>query len=382
VDLDPIRNKVRTAIFPLKPAGSESVTPDNFLFDAKRTEAGRQLPAYYLVYFLLVDLLSFKNLGQFDKIAWSVPVDFGGRAFLIEHRKFGLGIFAPESAENETAAAEIVRLIQCAIKIAEPYFDWRAEQAVRASKLNVVNKAKDLFQRFTFFADLYSAKRTEAGQRAHERIETRSESGYDVHFPAFGLRKEAKWLALSAIESFFSWTEHVFILLAILRGNVVTGDAVAKLAAQNWDVKFKAALEVNDPETKHYYDNLIIVRRQVRNFVAHGSFGKQGEAFLFHSSAGAVPVRLLHHQGESFRFGSGIDFVDDEAIALLHAFVNHLWSGSRTSARIYLQEYGLPLILTMAQKGQYARAMSSQDDMTAFAHHLAGVMDRHADMDF
>jgi hypothetical protein len=36
----------------------------------------------------------------------------------------------------------------------------------------------------------------------------------------------------------------------------------------------------------------------------------------------------------------------------------------------------------MAQKGEYARAMASEDDMTAFAHHLAVVMDRHADMDF
>ena len=81
MDLDPIRNKVRTAIFPLKPAGSQSAAPDNVLFDAKRTEAGRQLPAYYLVYFLLVDLLGFKNLGQFEKVAWSVPVDFQGQHF-------------------------------------------------------------------------------------------------------------------------------------------------------------------------------------------------------------------------------------------------------------------------------------------------------------
>ena len=106
MDLDPIRNKVRAAISPLRPAGLESAAPDNFLFDAKRTDAGRQLPAYYLVYFLLVDLLGFKNLGQFDKVAWSVPVDFQGRAFLIEHRKFGLGVFAPELPDSEAIAAE------------------------------------------------------------------------------------------------------------------------------------------------------------------------------------------------------------------------------------------------------------------------------------
>jgi hypothetical protein len=356
--------------------------PKNFLFDAKRTSAGRQLPAYYLVYFLLVDLLGFRNIGQFEKVAWSVPVDFQGRIFLIEHRKLGVGVFAQNIPDDEAAAAEIVRLIRIGVKVAEPYFDWRAEQAVKDSRLNVVNKASSLFDRFEFLAKQYQSKRDEAERRVYEQIETPRESWTEIHYPAFGLRREARWLALSAIESFFSWTEHVFILLAIIRGNIVTGDAVAKLAAHNWDVKFKAALDINDPETKGYYDDLIIVRRQLRNFVAHGSFGKQGEAFRFHSDAGAVPVRLPHHVGESFRFGSGIDFVDDEAIMLLFAFVDHLWSGSRSPARIYIQEYGLPLILTMAQSGEYAHAMASDDDMTAFADHLSELMDRHANMDF
>jgi hypothetical protein len=32
--------------------------------------------------------------------------------------------------------------------------------------------------------------------------------------------------------------------------------------------------------------------------------------------------------------------------------------------------------------GTYARAMTSVGEMTADAEHLAGVMDRHANMDF
>ena len=52
---------------------------------------------------------------------------------------------------------------------------------------------------------------------------------------------------------------------------------------------------------KPFYDELVFVRRQVRNFVAHGAFGKQGEAFKFHSKAGAVPV-MLPHKNKSNRF--------------------------------------------------------------------------------
>src|SRR5438067_68982 len=94
VEFEYVRERTQRAISPLKPADVHSKAADNFLFVAKRTKAGRSLPPYYLVYFLLVDLLQYRDLGRFEKLAWSVPVDLDGTAFLIEHRKFGLGIFA------------------------------------------------------------------------------------------------------------------------------------------------------------------------------------------------------------------------------------------------------------------------------------------------
>jgi hypothetical protein len=60
---------------------------ENFLFTASRTKAGRKLPPYYLVYFLLVDLPEFTNLAQFEKVAWSVPVDLYSVEYLIAYRK-------------------------------------------------------------------------------------------------------------------------------------------------------------------------------------------------------------------------------------------------------------------------------------------------------
>jgi hypothetical protein len=209
---------------------------------------------------------------------------------------------------------------------------------------------------------------------------------FEVPMRLFGLtplQQEANWLALAAIDSFFSWTEHVLIHLAILQGKCTTGDDIAGLAAAKWDAKFKAALDINEPDTKHYYDELTVIRRQLRNFVAHGSFGNLGEAFSFHSGTGAVPVTLPHREdGTSFRLGVGIEFVDHDAITLIHDFIGHLWSGPRRPARIYLQHEALPLILTMAQSGEYARAMASDEKMTELVYHLRRESDRHAKMDF
>jgi hypothetical protein len=168
-NIETIRSAALAAVSPLKPAGpGTAATKEDFLITAERTEAGNELPAYYLVYFLLVDLLGFKNLGTWEKIAWRVPVDFEGRAFLIQHGKFGVGVLAAELPGDETAAGKIVSLIRKGIKAAEPYFDWRAEQAIKESKLNVINRSKDLYQRFQFFVNQYGAKRAEYERNATE----------------------------------------------------------------------------------------------------------------------------------------------------------------------------------------------------------------------
>lgn len=383
MDIEHLRAAVAAAISPIKPAGPDTKAPRDFLFKAERTDAGRNLPPYYLVYFLLVDLLGFKNIGRFEKVAWSVPIDFEGKGFVIEHRKFGIGVFATDLPADEEPAATIVQHISRAVKIAQPYFEWRAQQAVAESKLNVLNRSNELYDRFEFFASLYDEKRSEAERLADERITTKlGEHAWTTHFPAIELRQEAKWLALSTIESFFSWTEHVFILLSILNGKCATGSDVARLAAADWGEKFKAALDITERKAKHYYDELTVIRQQLRNFVAHGSFGKQGEAFQFHSGAGAVPVRLPQNQDKrSFRFGHGIEFVDHDAIVLIRNFVEFFWSEDRSPAKIYIQS-GLPLILTMVSDGKYGAAMFSDEDMEHFVEYLGRMMDDHANMDF
>ena len=101
--LEEVRLKAARAIDPIRPLDEYGENLKNSLFSPQRTEAGRQLPPYYLVYFLLVDLLGFRNLGQFEKLAWSVPVEYNGNAYVIEHRKMGLGVFVdnPHAHENE-----------------------------------------------------------------------------------------------------------------------------------------------------------------------------------------------------------------------------------------------------------------------------------------
>lgn len=382
-----IRKVALQSIYPIRPANEGTKADEHFLFKAKRTDAGRELPPYYLVYFLLVDLLGFRNLGQFEKIAWSIPIDFEGRAFLIEHRKFGVGVFVHDPSTEETAAQKIVALIKKGVRVAEPFFDHLADEAVRDSKLNVKNNSIELFGRFVFFLEEYRWLVSEAKNRSSERvvenIDSIGISATSVHFPSFELMHRARWLALAAIDAFFSWTEHVFIHISILMGNVKTGLEVADLTESEWAVKYKQAIGLNDLSAKDFYDKLTIIRRQFRNFIAHGAFGKRREAFSFHSGAGAVPV-LLPHRTERNRFTLTDDqaFDDGTAIKVINDFIEYLWSGEREPTKIYIQDNGLPAIMTMAADGTYTDAIKSVEGITQLAGVLNYQIDQAANMDW
>ena len=109
-DIANLREAALRAISPIKPPDSNAQV-GKLVWEARRTDAGHNLPHCDLVYFLLVDLLRFPNLGRSEKIAWSVPIDFEGTIYLVDHRQFGVGVFCGSPNTQENHAKRIVSLI-------------------------------------------------------------------------------------------------------------------------------------------------------------------------------------------------------------------------------------------------------------------------------
>lgn len=355
----------------------------NFLFTAERTDAGSDLPPYYLVYFLFVDLLGYKNLGQSEKVSWSVPIDYNGTAYLLEHRKLGMGLFASDKNNQKSECQEIVKRINKAIKIAQPYFEWISSEAAKKSELNVLNHSLRLHDRYFFLIEESRKKANEALSRKDEIIRTQhSENSWSVHMPYFELKRESEWLALSAIDAFFSFTEHVFIHAGILKGHLLTGEDVANFADKDWATKFKICLEIQDSSIKPHYDALVAIKRQIRNYMAHGAFGKNGEAFQIHSGAGAVPLFMPHQKGSSrFCMQRGTEFQEEEALNAIEEFMQLYWDSNIFPEVIYIKS-ALPSILTYASDSTYSSAMASTEDMESFVEYQTFVHERAANMDW
>jgi hypothetical protein len=384
--IEEIRQRALRAIAPLKPPEKGQ----QYRWGDRRTQAGGDLPEYYLVYFLLVELLGFPSGGRWEKVAWTIPVDMNGNAALIEHRKMGLGVFSETTDESEAIAAAIVAAVRRGVGAARPFFDHLAAEAVSKSLLNVTNNCAWLFSRYTYLREQFRAKAAtvkDTSLYAIDEIITTNSDGTTVRsFSSlrFSDIQEARWLGIAVIDAFFSWTEHVLIHVGILLGNVKTGEDVARLADGEWSEKVKAAIDLSaDTEAKTLYEDLLEIRRQIRNFMAHGAFGKQGEAFQFHSAAGAVPVNLSDSKSRSkYSIFSVPSFDEHNAMELIEKFIVKLWEGDRGPAKLYLEEASLPVILTYASDGTYAAAMSSQDDMENFVECLTHQLDNAANMDW
>jgi hypothetical protein len=387
-ELEWVRQAALKELGPLRSASPGIGGETNFIFGGHRSDAGRKLPEYFLVYFLLVDLLGFHDLGQWEKVSWSIPVEYCGKYFLIDYRKFGVGIFINNPDEDEDIAEQVTTRIQKAIKKAQPFFEWLARRAVDDSSVNLRNNSLSLFQRFQYLRELYYSKIYEEIERKDEQLVTfcQDEEGEIlevIKFPKFRLRKEASWIAISVIEAFFSWTEHIFIHLALLAGKIESANEVADLAADNWPNKFKAAIDISDAKNKRLYDDLKQVREQLRNHVAHGSFGKDGEAFDFHSATGSVPVMLPHcAKNKKILLRHGLEFDTEHAITIIDDFNAHIWTGANAPAKIYIQGSILPIIMPLIKTGVYAEAMLSVENMTSFVEYLENLFDDAANMDW
>lgn len=387
IDIEKYKQTALKILSPIRPVDKTTSANEKFLFTAQRSMAGQRLPEYYLIYFLFADLLGFRNLGKFEKVAWSFPIDYNGKAFLIEYRKFGVGVFVQDKEVDEKDAAEITKKINGAVKSVRGYYDYIAEEAVKNSEFSIINNNQSLYQRFNYLLSLYKIEYNKYLKNKDKTKITTKKSKYGemTSYTNLGIKYKykANWIAISCIEAFYSWTEHLFIHLAVVAHQLSDGENISNLIDNEWKIKFKAAIKDDSKEANKFYNELLLVRQQLRNFVSHGSFGKDGNAFNFHSKTGAIPV-LMNHKRQKNRFSlhGSLTFKEEDVIRLIEDFIAFLRKGALAPAMYYTQNCGLPAILTMASNGMYENAVIDMKSIMEFSEYLIRQFDDSANMDW
>ncbi len=375
--IEQVRENTQRAITPLRKPTSKRKR-------GQQVEKYKGIPHhyYYLIYFMMVDLLEFDHMGPGEKVAYIIPVEHEGIRYCIVYAKFGMKIEYPKGGDPE----KVFRCLEKGIRAAKPYYKWRAEQAANSVNLNLISRTRELWDKYQYLRKKSKLLAQEAEDRKQEHTVKETVRGaitirtVDASSPS--LRREARWTGESAIEAFFAWSEHVLVHVAVLLGRVNTAKEIADLVGSDWAQKCKLVFDLTKSDEKEAFDNILNVRRELRNYVAHGSFGKDGAMFNFHSGVGAVPLKIIDKKTQlEFTFGGRASLPNNQIFEYIDAFQDVLWADTRAPAKVYI-ENDLDLILTLQHDGTYRQAMSSVQSMEELVDHLHHQSDRAINMDF
>lgn len=116
--------------------------------------------------------------------------------------------------------------------------------------------------------------------------------------------------------------------------------------------------------------------------MAHGAFGKNGEAFQIHSKVGAVPLLMTNQKsGSRFSIQPDTEFEEKEALKAIEDFIHFYWDSDDFLEIIYIRS-ALPSILTFTDDSTYEDALKSLNNMESLIEHLNTVSDNSANMDW
>lgn len=287
----------------------------------------------------------------------------------------------PSNEKNEIL--EIQELIKSAIVVAHPYFKFIANRAIEGNKINIKNNSIKLFNRYRYFLKEYKKCKIKLNKELNKppKINKMNNCTTISYNNVYVYRQELENLLIAMLESFFSWTEHIFVLLAIVYGDFDSGRDILNFINNKWNEKYKKVIDIE--ENKEIYDKLLVIKSQLRNYNTHGTFGKNGETFYFHTGTGAVPVFLNDNKNLSIALEQKkYEYIEDNVIGTLEHFIKYLWTGDRKNAKLLIQDSSLDLIMTYSTDKTYKNLIKNKKDTLGFIDHLCWEVDRAANMDF
>lgn len=271
-----------------------------------------QLPVPWLAHLVLVQVLGAEDLGIAEKVRWRVAFRFDGVEAMLAHQKFGVRLYlGHQSADTGPALvrpAEVVNKLNTVIRAVEAdSLAGVSRQRVNEANVTVMNQHARLRRAYGYFRsnaeELLAASTapdtgvgtSEDGTRLDELVVGPGAFTAMMAGPSRGWRRleEGSFQAVAAINAYFSWLEHVLVLMhAFTRESPGNGRLRAHIG-DKWGTKFRVIFSADDKSAAKVVSNLYDVAETYRNPFGHGGFDKRlGTVGVHLEGIGAVPARL------------------------------------------------------------------------------------------
>jgi hypothetical protein len=250
------------------------------------------IPVPELVRFTLGIILQLPVYGPGEKLRWEMPFLFKNIHCAFALEKFGLRLYVlspgTHLVDSDKIVGEIIGKLRKAIHRTErvlliPF----ANEQIESSRFTIANRYHSLMNRFIYFRD--KAAKT---SKKRDKVRGKGKIGELAKLLNYmsKLENELVYNTLAMLDAYFSFLEHLFVLVAPLTSDRIK---LIEFISCVWADKFKQLFDLKHPKAKSFYDKLDDIKERYRNVYAHGGFEKGGASLYVHFlGIGAIPAQF------------------------------------------------------------------------------------------
>lgn len=360
-----------------------------------RIELPHDLQIYspFIVFIIFVYLKGFKFHGKEEKVAWTIPIKYKGKPFILTHRKFGFRIISNyESDEIKQLGIEAMTQIKKVIPYAETLFEPFVKEQVAKGKITLENQYRAIKSRYEFFRKKATSEFKKAKPaKTKRKVKKQEVKGILTEMISTHNSSTKYWAAgnnyaTAMLDSYFCLIEHSFVLLLPFLQHINIDEIdLEKFIGENWKQKLKLVIPLSgDKEALQLFERLDKIKEELRNPLTHGYFLKEGNSFYVHTpNLGAIPMSLTNRNNH-FHYGFySIQNLNFEKICKCFDDFDKLIKSKKTTkfGMLYI-EAGLDIAFDKDSSVRYQSAMTTIDHFKKFIWYEAMQQDNAANMDW
>ncbi|MCA6609147.1 hypothetical protein [Bacillus safensis] len=331
----------------------------------------------YMIYTIFVHLLEFDHTYKpMEKILYEIPFKYKDIYGVFSMGKFGLSLSI--TTNKEEVLKGLFKKLNSASKIVESILKPFITEVIANGEITIENQTGILRQRYLYFRNRV--------KEIYDEIEVNED--FPVGSIAGGLNrkinleKEIIFNTQAMLDAYFSFQEHLLILLLPFSKLDYRAEPIPRIINSNWSDKFKKIFDINNNRNLLPYYEKLKKLKEIRNKYAHGGFEKEaGSLFAHIKGVGVIPVEVPSQTEQMFSFVLIKDVKYKEMCEVIDKFEEYLFK-SEWKRPIKIIEFITDMRFDEEFISELKWAITSDENLEYFLEKDSYTYEREANMDW
>lgn len=331
----------------------------------------------YMIYTIFVHLLEFDHTYKpMEKILYEIPFKYKNIYGVFSMGKFGLSLSI--TTNKEEVLKGLFKKLNSASKIVESILKPFITEVIANGEITIENQTGILRQRYLYFRNRV--------KEIYDEIEVNED------FPVgsivgglnrkINLEKEIIFNTQAMLDAYFSFQEHLLILLLPFSKLDYRAEPIPRIINSNWSDKFKKIFDINNNRNLLPYYEKLKKLKEIRNKYAHGGFEKEaGSLFAHIKGVGVIPVEVPSQSEQMFSFVLIKDVKYKEMCEMIDKFEEYLFK-SEWKRPIKIIEFITDMRFDEEFISELKWAITSDENLEYFLEKDSYTYEREANMDW